>query len=348
MNNGATNRGGGASGGDLTACTLVSNTAYDGGGSCSANVTDCVIVSNSASWGGGASLGVLTRCTLKFNSAYDGGGSDSSTLLSCLLLGNSAYLDGGGTDDGFLLGCTIVQNSAGRYGGGVSFSTLRNCIVLQNLAPVGANYAPGNAPLDLNYCCTQPLPTNGVGNINSDPLFLNATAGNFRLQSNSSCINFGNDSYTPSQTKDLDGRPRVVGRVLDIGAYEFDPRVSGYFLAWLQQYGLPTDGSADYADPDHDGVNNWQEWLAGTNPTNSASVELPRMLSAIPVGTNNVTVTWSSMLGASYTLQFATNITMPLTFLTVATNIAGQSNITTFTHTNPSASGQAFYRVGLQ
>lgn len=41
------------------------------------------------------------------------------------------------------------------------------------------------------------------------------------------------------------------------------------FVIWLQKYGLPTDGSADYIDSDGDGLNNWQEYQLDTNPINN-------------------------------------------------------------------------------
>jgi hypothetical protein len=112
--------------------------------------------------------------------------------------------------------------------------------------------------------------------------------------------------------------------------------------AWLQQYGLPTDGSADFADPDHDGMNNWQEWICGTNPTNALSVL--RMLSAAP-SSRNITVSWQSVAGVNYFLQRSANLSSPFTL--VATNIVGQAATTTYTDTNAARQGPLFYRVGV-
>jgi hypothetical protein len=144
---------------------------------------------------------------------------------------------------------------------------------------------------------------------------------------------------------DLDGRPRIVSGTVDIGAYEYQGQGSLISYAWLQQYGLPTDGSADATDPDGDGHNTWQEWRAGTDPTNAASAL--RVLSAIPSG-SSVAVSWQSVASRSYFVQRATNLATPPAFLTLQSNLAGNSGVTTYVDTNASGGGPFFYRVGVQ
>jgi hypothetical protein len=195
----------------------------------------------------------------------------------------------------------------------------------------------------LNYCCTTPDP-GGTGNITNAPLFVDLAGGNFRLQTNSPCINAGNNAYVTGSA-DLDGRPRIVGGTVDIGAYEFQGAGMGEFIAWLQQYGLPTDGSADYADSDGDGRNNWQEWRCGTDPTNALSV---LQMLAPTNDVSGVTVTWQSATGVTYFLERATNLRAQPPFSTLATNIAGQVGTTTYTDTNAVGNGPFFYRVGAQ
>jgi hypothetical protein len=147
---------------------------------------------------------------------------------------------------------------------------------------------------------------------------------------------------SPGNT-DRDGNARIDSGTVDVGAYEFQGFAA--FLAWLQFYGLPTDGSAGFTDPDHDDLNNWQEWRAGTDPTNTLSTL--RMLSALPGG-SGVTVSWQSAASRSYFLQRATNLAAPLVFLTVQSNLAGNAGTTSYTDTTASGRGPFYYRVGLQ
>ena len=183
-----------------------------------------------------------------------------------------------------------------------------------------------------------------AGYISRDPGFVD---GSFHLlQSNSPCINAGNNSYVTSPT-DIDGNPRIKGSTVDIGAYECQNPASVISYAWLQLYSLPTDGSSDSIDTDHDGMNNWQEWKAGTDPTNRLSVlnMLP------PAQTNNAqdcTLTWQSVSGKTYFLQRSTNFLLQPAFLTIQSNITGLTGITSFTDTNATSAKAYFYRVGVQ
>ena len=246
---------------------------------------------------------------------------------NCALTGNS----GSGASGCVLNNCTLTDNS----GGGAIGCALTNCIAYFNTRP---NYDSSST---LNYCCTTPQPTNGVGNITNAPLFLDQAGGNQRLQSNSPCINAGLNALAPAGP-DLDGNPRIRGGSVDIGAYEFQSPTSIISYAWLQQHALPTDGSADTADPDGDGLNNWQEWRCGTDPTNALSAL--RLLAPV-TGVANVAVTWQSMAGVSYFLERTANVAAPPAFTPLATNLSGQPGTTTFTDTNDVGAGPWFCRV---
>jgi hypothetical protein len=367
--------GGGASGSRLYHCTLIGNKASWGGGASGCVLDDCLLIGNKgedaifvygwlpfAGYGGATDQSMLNHCLIMTNSASSGGGVSYSKLQNCTLAGNIAtggdyngLAGGGGAVVSTLLGCTLAGNSApdpysGGVGGGAIDCALRNCILYFNTAPAGPNYSSGSyASSSLEYCCTTPMPTNGPGNITNDPLFVDTNGwANLRPQSNSPCINAGNNSYLTNSylanSFDLDGNARIAGATVDIGAYEFQSPSSVISYAWLQQYGLPTDGSADYADADNDGMNNWQEWLAGTIPTDSSSAL--RLLQPVQ-DVSGVTITWQSVTNRTYSLERTTSVgAQP--FSPIADNIVGQAGTTSYVDTNNFGSSTFFYRVRVE
>jgi parallel beta-helix repeat protein/predicted outer membrane repeat protein len=227
--------------------------AIYGKNSADIELTDCVFTGNSStsspSYGGAIHQetdGVLTatRCNISGNSASTGGGGISTYLrtqaqiTSCYVTKNIAErqagirLNSNGRTD--VTNCTIADNVAtdpsNSYGGGIGvreesqFSApmdsllLVNCVLYGNTAPdifmqsIGTPKAlsryslvAGGVPADV---------TNGTGNIDTDPLFVDAANDNYSLQVNSPCINVGD----PTSALDPDGTSA------DIGAYAYDLR----------------------------------------------------------------------------------------------------------------------------
>ena len=84
---------------------------------------------------------------------------------------------------------------------------------------------------------------------------------------------------------------------------------NGLPVAWELTY-FGTTGIDPNADPDHDSMSNTQEYVAGTNPTNSADVLEITAFNTAPGGTTNL-VTWTSVPTRFYYLQKTLSLSSP-------------------------------------
>lgn len=338
--------GGGVFNAFLFDCELTGNTATEsGGGAYDCELHGCLLSSNTAteSGGGASSDSVLYNCVLRENAAQEGGGSADSTLYSCGLYSNNATY-GGGSRGGNLHNCTVVGNSASTEGGGAYNGELMNCIVYFNTRGMVEDNV---ASSDLSYSCTTPLPP-GMGNIDADPLFQDPERGDYRLATNSLCINAGTHQLWMDGTLDLGGELRVVGPAVDMGAHEHPFTPSGIPAAWLKDNDLPWDGSADEEDADTDGFSNWKEWRAETNPKDPLSLlALERPATNRPPDGIGWIVRWQSVTGKVYSIERSMDLPANPSFLPLADSIPGQSGFTTYTDCTATATGPAVYRIRL-
>ena len=155
---------------------------------------------------------VLTNCTFSNNSASSGGwgmlsDGGSSTLTNCTFYGNKATSGGEGEGEGETDG-GAVRNQ------GASNMFLRNCILWGNGDEIsneaGSYTFVQYGDVQGGYA--------GTGNIDADPLFMDAAHGDLRLQAGSPCIDTGTANNAPST--DNRGAHRPQGARFDMGAYE--------------------------------------------------------------------------------------------------------------------------------
>jgi hypothetical protein len=230
---------------------------------CHGNIRNNIISGNSACYGGGLSVcdgviegnhishntaaspsgiivgsggglhgcdGLIQGNTISQNHAHVGGGLYwcAGTIQNNIISRNSADGEGGGLCGGRgpIQNNTIAGNSATRSGGGLhQCGGVQNCIVWANAAPEAPQvYAHPESPWAIpTYSCIQGWTAGGEGNIVLDPRFVDAGGNNYRLRSDSPCIDSAKNEDWMAGAFDLEGNPRIVNGTVDMGAYEFRP-----------------------------------------------------------------------------------------------------------------------------
>lgn len=211
----------------------------------------------------------VDRCVFKNNLnegiIIAGKASDKISISNSLFYGNTGNVGAGitkGLDgDLYITNCTITENHASnQWGGGVFFSEghgnnyIRNSIIYNNTSVY--TYAPelwtfqpisfkntlirtsgGSSNWDggaFNNFDIADLSTDLGGNLDVNPLFVNAASENYELQELSPVINAGSNAFYNAggipdlsiRTTDLAGNMRIQQSIIDMGAYEFEPNLS--------------------------------------------------------------------------------------------------------------------------
>lgn len=234
---------------NLENCYFSENTAGWGGGMF--NVDSVVTAINTRFKNNTVLRTENAELTDHLNGDVDGDGGavydlyTATKLINCAVTDNVAQRNGGGLylgsdSSATIIGCTIAGNSAVADGGGVfnasEDANFRNTILWENKSRIDDWGEPKQTEGNQIFSTAKPplFSYSNVqgscevldpavcddGNIDADPLFV--ADSSVDLSENSPCIDAGNNAAIPGDVvTDLNGNPRVINDVVDIGASEF-------------------------------------------------------------------------------------------------------------------------------
>ncbi len=126
----------------------------------------------------------------------------------------------------------------------------------------------------------------------------------------------GTTSFAVSFTPDDTGYLTATGSVAVVTISALTTTAIGTPTTWYDDLGITlgtnTYDDLDILDTDGDGVLNWQEYVAGTHPTNGASVF---MFLGLDFNGTNATLQWiggTNGPSSSYVIESTTNLTPPI------------------------------------
>lgn len=116
-------------------------------------------------------------------------------------------------------------------------------------------------------------------------------------------------------------------------------------LWWLNQMLGVTDSfdAAEFTDTDGDGYKAWEEYFAGSVPTNPQSVFHVTGMARVG-GNRTVSLTWPTLSNRSYAVTWSTNT---LGFITLTNGLRGIPTLT-WTNETVTSTGSVFYRIQVQ
>ena len=238
-------------------CWIRNNSGTHGGGARVAGIIlNTVIEHNSTTnnAAGGVQLhygGAMYNCIVRYNvSGGDMGGvrltgTKACTVANCLIYGNEATKTIGGlsveTGVHYMYNNTIVcnkqkytnnpnragvrlnVNSDAVFANNIVWGNMVNDDVQADQMEIHATYASDRAAAYFrNNAVVHPIVgTNTIVLDATNPGFVDASAGNFRLVYGSGLINAGEDDTQLTGAVDLDSNIRKAGPAVDMGAYEF-------------------------------------------------------------------------------------------------------------------------------